>query len=109
MAYSEALAQRVRQRLARRKNVAEKKMFGGVGFLLNGNLLVGVWKESLVVRLGAEEGEEALLEPHVKVFDITGKPMKNWVLVAPEGVADDDRLSGWIQRAANFVGSLPAK
>jgi TfoX/Sxy family transcriptional regulator of competence genes len=109
MAFSEALARRVRQRLARRKNVAEKKMFGGVGFLLNGNLLVGVWKESLIVRLGAEQGEEALLEPHVKVFDITGKPMKNWVLVAPEGVADDDQLSGWIQRAANFVGSLPAK
>jgi hypothetical protein len=95
--------------MALRKNLAEKKMFGGVGFLLNGNLLVGVWKESLVVRLGAEQGEEALLEPHVKAFDITGRPMKNWVLVAPEGVADDDQLSGWIQRAASFVGSLPAK
>ncbi len=77
MAFDESLAARIRQQLARRKNVEEKKMFGGIGFLLNGNLLVGVWKESLVVRLGEEEGEEALKEPHVKGFDITGKPMRN--------------------------------
>ena len=109
MAFSEPLAQRIRQRLGRRKNVEEKKMFGGVGFLLNGNLLVGVWKESLVVRLGEEEGEGALKEPHVKEFDITGKPMRNWVLVGPEGVQDDEQLAGWIQRAVKFVGALPAK
>ena len=77
MAFSEALAERIRQQLARRKNVEEKRMFGGVGFLLNGNLLVGVWKESLVVRLGKDEGEEALKERHVKEFDITGRPMRN--------------------------------
>src|SRR5436853_4355501 len=98
MAFSEALAGRIRQQLARRKNVEERKMFGGIGFLLNGNLLVGVWKESLVVRLG-EEGEEALKEPHVKEFDITGKPMRNWVLVEPEGIQNDEQLSAWIQRA----------
>jgi hypothetical protein len=109
MAFSEALAERIRQRLARRKNVEEKKMFGGVGFLLNGNLLVGVWKESLVVRLGPDEGDQALKEPHVKEFDITGRPMKGWVLVEPEGVEGDDLLSGWIQRAVKFVGALPAK
>jgi TfoX/Sxy family transcriptional regulator of competence genes len=109
MAYSIALAGRIRQRLARRKNVEERRMFGGVGFLLNGNLLVGVWKESLVVRLGEDEGEEALKEPHVREFDITGRPMRNWVLVEPEGVEDDDQLGGWIQRAMKFVGSLPAK
>ena len=60
-------------------------MFGGVGFLLNGNMLVGVWKDSLIARLGPDEGDEALLEPHVKEFDITGRPMKGWVLVEPEG------------------------
>lgn len=109
MAFSETLAERIRRRLARRKNVEEKKMFGGVGFLLNGNLLVGVWKDSLIARLGKDEGEEALREPHVKEFDITGRPMRNWVLVEPEGVGDDDQLSGWIQRAVKFVGALPAK
>ena len=109
MASSEALAERIRQGLARRKGIEEKKMFGGVGFLLNGNMLVGVWKDSLIVRLGPEEGEEALKEPHVSEFNITGRAMKGWVLVAPEGVEADDELSGWIQRAAKFVGKLPAK
>ena len=109
MAFSEELAGRIRRRLGRRKNVEEKKMFGGVGFMLDGNLLVGVWKESLVVRLGPEGGNEALLEPHVKEFDITGRPMKGWVLVEPEGVTGDDQLKGWIQRAVKFVGKLPAK
>ena len=109
MAFDESLAERIRQRLARRKNVEEKKMFGGVGFLLNGNLLVGVWKDSLCVRLGPDQAEAALPEPHVKEFDITGRPMKGWVLVEPEGVEDDEQLSGWIQRAVVFVGKLPAK
>jgi len=109
MAFSEALAERIRQALARRKNVEEKRMFGGICFLLNGNILVGVWKDSLIARLGPEQGDEALLEPHVKVFDITGKPMKNWILVEPEGVVEDEQLKDWIQRAVKFVGKLPGK
>jgi TfoX/Sxy family transcriptional regulator of competence genes len=109
MAFNEALAERIRQRLARRKNVEEKKMFGGIGFLLNGNMLVGVWKESLIVRLGKDEGDEALREPYVGEFNITGRPMKNWVLVEPGGVEGDDQLADWIRRAVKFVGTLPAK
>ena len=84
-------------------------MFGGIGFLLNGNMLVGVLKDSLIVRLGPEQGEEALLEPHVREFDITGRAMKGWVLVGPAGVADDGHLSDWIQRSVKFVGKLAAK
>ena len=84
-------------------------MFGGIGFLLNGNILVGVWKDSLIVRLGPDEGDEALKEADVKEFDITGRAMKGWVLVAPAGVEDDDQVSGWIQRAVKFVGKLPVK
>jgi TfoX N-terminal domain len=83
MAFSEALARRARQRLARRKNVEEKRMFGGVGFLLNGNLLVGVCKDSLVARLGPDEADEALKEPHVREFDVTGRAMRGWVLIGP--------------------------
>jgi hypothetical protein len=109
MAFDETLAGRIRQCLARQRNVEEKRMFGGVGFLLNGNLLVGVWKQSLVVRLGPDEGELALREPHVKEFDITGRAMRGWVLVGPAGVRDDEPLAGWIQRAVEFVGTLPAK
>jgi len=109
MAFSEALASRIRAALARRKGVEEKKLFGGVGFLLHGNMLVGVWKDSLIVRLGPDEGEEALREPHVREFDITGRAMKGWVLVEPEGVAGDERLTDWIARATTFVRTLPAK
>ena len=109
MAFDESLAARIRDALARKKNIEEKKMFGGVGYLLNGNMLVGVWKDSLIVRLGPDEGDDALLEPHVKAFDITGRPMKGWVLVGPEGLEDNDQLNEWIQRAVKFVGKLPKK
>lgn len=109
MAFDETLATRIRDALARTKGVEEKKMFGGICFLLNGNLLVGVWKDSLIARLGPDEGGEALLEPHVRAFDITGRPMRNWVMVEPEGVEDDDQLKGWIEQAAKFVRTLPKK
>jgi TfoX/Sxy family transcriptional regulator of competence genes len=109
MALDEILAARIRDALARKENMEEKKMFGGVGFLLNGNMLVGVWKDSLIVRVGPDNYDDALLEPHVRDFDITGKPMKGWVMVEPEGVEDDDHLKGWIERATKFVNTLPAK
>lgn len=109
MAYDESLAVRIRDALARKRGIDEKKMFGGVGFLLNGNLLVGIWKDALIVRLGPDESEEALREPHVRVFDITGRPMKGWVLVEPEGIEEDDQLKGWIERAMKYVRALPAK
>ena len=108
MAFDESLAQRIRDALARKKGVVEKKMFGGACFLLNGNMLVGVWKEFLIARLGPDQ-EEALLEPHVRKMDITGKPMKGWIMVEPEGVEDDEPLKNWIQRAVKFVGDLAAK
>src|SRR5436189_4423378 len=105
MAFDESLAARIRGLLARRKGIEEKKMFGGVGFLLNGNMLVGVWKESLIARLGPDEGNEALKEPHVKEFDITGRAMKGWVLVESEGL-EGERLQEWIDRAMTFVRRL---
>ena len=109
MAFDENLAGRIRDALARKKNIEEKKMFGGTGFLLNGNMLVGVWKNSLIARLGPDGYEDALLEAHVKEFDITGRPMKGWVLVEPEGVEDDKQLKDWIQKAVKFVGKLAGK
>jgi hypothetical protein len=109
MAFSEELAERIRQGLARKKGIEEKKMFGGIGFLLNGNMLVGVWKDSLIVRLDPDEYEDALLEPQISEFNITGRPMKGWVLVQPEGVEDAGQVKAWIQRAVKFVGKLPKK
>ena len=84
-------------------------MFGGVGFLLNGNLLVGVWKNSLIVRLGPDEGKVAIREPHVKEFDITGRPMTGWVLVEPDGVENDGQLKTGIELAMRFVETLLEK
>jgi len=109
VAYSESLALRTRDALARKRNIEEKRMFGGVGFLMNGHILVGVWKQSLVVRLGEPQASESLREPHVGEFDITGRAMKGWVLVGPEGLEGDDQLAGWIQKALRFVRTLPPK
>lgn len=109
MAFSESLAARIRDALSRRRNFEVKKMFGCICFFLNGNALVGVWKDRLIARLGPDEGEAALHEPHVRAFDITGKPMRNWVAVEPEGVEDDDQLKEWIERATKFVKTLPRK
>src|SRR6516225_3517707 len=91
MTLNQALAESIRQRLAQRQGVREKKMFG-IGFLLNGNLCLGVWKGSLIVRLGPQQAEDALLEPHVSEFKVRGRSMNGWVLVAPEGVEEDDQL-----------------
>ncbi len=109
MAYSESLARRTRQVLAHRRGITEKKMFGGVCFLLNGNMCVGIWKTLLIVRLGPELAAAALEEPNVVEFDITGRPMKGWIMVEPDGLETDEQLTGWIQRAVEFVGGLPTK
>lgn len=109
MAYSESLALRVRQALSKRRGISEKKMFGGVGYLLSGNMLVAVWKTSLIVRLGLDQGELALREPHVREFDITGRPMKGWVMVEPDGLESDEQLGEWIRRSLEFVKTLPKK
>jgi len=109
VAFDEELAERIRARVSRMKHVEEKRLFGGLGFMLNGNMLVGVWKQSLIVRLGPDASEAALLEPHVRVFDVTGKPMKGWVMVEAEGVEDEGQVKEWVQRALKFVEKLPAK
>ncbi|MBS0204715.1 MAG: TfoX/Sxy family protein [Planctomycetes bacterium] len=109
MAYDESLAQRIRDGFARMSGITEKKLFGGIGFLLNGHLCVGVWKESLIVRLDATEGAAALYEPHVREFDVTGRPMKGWILVDPAGLEEDRSVNEWLQRAFDFVSTLPPK
>ncbi len=107
MAFDRILAERVRECLASHKRVEEKTLFGCACFLLRGNVLVGVWKDSLVARVGPDGYEDALLEPHVKEFNITGRPMKGWVRVKPEGIGDDDQLGDWVRRSHRFVSKLP--
>ncbi len=109
MAFDESLAARVRDALARRKGVGEKNMFGCVCFFLDGHVPAGVWGDRLIARLGPDEGEAAMSEPHVRAFDITGRPMRNWVAVEPEGVEGDDQLKAWVGRAIKFVRTLPRR
>ena len=109
MAFDERLAERIRGSLGRRKGLVEKKMFGGVAFLLNGNMCVGVHKSDLIVRLAAEETHAALAQPHTRRFDLTGRPMNGWILVQQSGLKTDAQLSKWVQIAAKHAGSLPPK
>ena len=110
MAYDEVLAERIRGLLAPREGVTERKMFGGIGFMVGGNMACGVSSSSeLIVRLDPEEYEQALAEPHARAFDMTGRPMRGWILVAPEAVAADEDLAGWVDAGADFAQTLPTK
>jgi len=84
-------------------------MFGGVAFLLNGNMCVGVHKSDLIVRLAPEATDAALAQAHTRRFDLTGRPMKGWILVEASGLKTDVQLGKWVQVAAKYAGSLPAK
>lgn len=109
MPCNQQLADRIRMHMAKRSGILEKKMFGGVGFLLHGNMCVGVWKDSLIAGVGPEQYADALREPFVREFDITGRPMRGWVMISPGGIEDDDQLGDWIDRAIRFVRTLPRK
>ncbi|QDU22294.1 TfoX/Sxy family protein [Urbifossiella limnaea] len=102
------LVARVRDHIGRTRGVSEKVMFGGVAFFLDGNIVAGVWHEDLIARLGPAAAD-ALDEPHVRPFDITGRPMTNWVMVDPDGIDTQRQLADWLGRALAFVGTLPAK
>src|SRR5207249_7419966 len=96
MAFDEALATRLRSVLAGIDGIAEKKMFGGIAFLLNGNMCCGVHGDELILRLDRDDTDEALEDANVRLFDLTGRPMKGWVLIAPDGIARDKDLRSWI-------------
>jgi len=109
MAFSETLAQRVRNALYPLATAEEKKMFGGIAFMVSGNMTVGVMQENLIVRVGLEDYEASLRKPGADLFHPTGKPMAGWVTVVPEGHQTDEDLKYWIELALEFVKTLPAK
>ena len=109
MAYDEALAQRIRAALPGMPGLAEKKMFGGIGFLLDGNMACGVSGQNLLVRLSPADTDAALAQPHVRVFDMTGRPMRGWVLVESAGVESADALERWVAQGIAFAQTLPPK
>lgn len=109
MAFDEGLAERIRKRLAGNKGLTEKKMFGGLAFLLKGNMCCGVHRRELIVRLDPAQTAAALAEPHARVFDLSGRPMKGWILVEPAGLADEAALAKWLRLATKYAASLPKK
>lgn len=109
MAFNEILAERVRDLLANQPDLTEQKMFGGLAFLLSGNMAVGVSGDSLMVRVGADNYEAALAEPGVDVFGKTGNPMRGWVLASPEIIGSDDGLAAWVDRGATIATALPPR
>ena len=109
MAFSETLAQRVRDMLYPLTVAEEKKMFGGIAFLVNGNMTVGVIRDDLIVRVGLEKYQDSLRKPGVDFFQPTGKPMAGWVTVAADGYNTDEETKYWLELALGFVKTLPAK
>jgi len=109
MAYDPGLAARLDSLLSSRPGYQQKKMFGGLGWMLNGNMCVAVYKDWLIARVGAEAEKQARSYPHTKAFDITGKPMKGWIMVGLEGIDADADLERHVQLAEKFVKTLPRK
>ncbi|MDH5748261.1 MAG: TfoX/Sxy family protein, partial [Rhodospirillales bacterium] len=109
MAYDEKLGDRVRAQLTGRPGYSERKMFGGLCFMLDGNMCCGVLADRLVIRAGPEEYAELLKRKNTKPFDFTGKALRGFVVVMPEGMKTKRALDGWIARAVDFAGNLPAK
>lgn len=108
MPYDSGLAERLADIIGGRPGMEEKKMFGGIGWLLNGNMCVGVYKDWLIIRAG-EDAAALVREKHVQHMDITGKPMKGWAMVAPKGYEDDKALKRFVGLAVKFASSLPSK
>ncbi len=109
MAYSETLANRIRAILVGRKDVMERKMFGGVAFMVRGHMACGIVGDELMARVGPERYDEALSMPHARPMDFTGKPLKGMVYVAPAGFRTEAALRNWVQRTTDFASSQPER
>lgn len=109
MAFDEFLGGRVRTALSSRDDVAEKRVFGGLTFMVGGNMCVGIVGDDLMVRVGPDADAEALAQPHVRPMDFTGRPMKGYVYLSPDGIETDEMLAAWVDRAVAHATQLPSK
>ena len=109
MPVDHALAERVRQLVSSTPGFSEKRMFGGLAFLINGNMGLGVHASELIVRINPAETDTALAKPGVRIFDLSGRPMKGWLLVSSDVLSDKKALASWANRGIEYARSLPAK
>ena len=109
MGYDAAIADRLRALFADRADVAEKRMVGGLSFVVDGNMCCGVNGSALMVRVGPDAREAALAEPHVRSLEMGGRLVRGFVLIDPEGFPTDAALTAWVQRGLDFVGTLPKR
>jgi len=109
MAFDETLAQRIRVALADEAKIIEKKMFGGIAFMVRGHMTVGIVKNELLVRVGPDTHDKALAKPHAKVMNFTGKPMTGFIYVEAPGIATQAQLKAWIKMALDYTKSMPEK
>ena len=109
MAYSEELAERIRAHLEGNPKIDEKKMFGGLAFLLSGNMSVGIIGDELMVRVGKDAHDEMVALPGARIMDFTGQEMKGWLVVGTPGIKKEEALGEWVERGVTFASSLPAK
>jgi TfoX/Sxy family transcriptional regulator of competence genes len=109
MAYDKVLAERVQTSVQHVEGLTSKKMFGGIGYMINGNMAVGVYKDHLIVRVGLDDYDSLLAEPFARVFDITGRVMKGWIMVDSAGLAAEGALKFWINKGIAYASSLPPK
>ena len=109
MPYDEKLAERIREMLAGSRGLNEREMFGGIGFTIDGKMVAGVHGRDLIARVAAVDHDEVVREPGARTFDVTGRPMKGWLLIAPAGTASGPSLKKWVDRSVTFTSTLPAK
>ncbi len=109
MAYDEGVAERLRDVFGERVGVVEKKMFGGLAFMVSGHMCCGIVGDTLMARVGPEQYDGALARPHAREMDFTGRSMKGFVYVGPEGFETDESLRSWVETCEAFVRSLPPK
>ena len=109
MAYDKGLAQRVREILEEEPGFNEKKMFGGIGILFNGNMACGILNDDIIIRVGPDNYEESMKKPYAREFDITGRSMKGWVMISSEGYESDEDLIEWLHKGVEYARSLPSK
>jgi len=109
LGYDQSAAERVRRALSGRRDVVEKKMVGGLSFMVNGSMCCGVTGKALMVRVGPEARGRALAQPHVRPMEFAGRPLAGFVCVEPGGYTTDAALESWVQQGIDFVSTLPAK